>query len=265
MKRTINEIHNYITTYKNHITSHNLYDLYNNIDNITLDELIDYVDNNISQEQYMLNALQNAAYEDFYAQPQQLTEVAPVAQLAPIEKDLKQIADNNYNLFRSMKFELDGNSYQNIIPTTRATKGKHKVILYSDAKAGTGRFGITDISGNPLWHGDFTEGDKKNGAKDQSRGELCAAGKAVFLANKIKEAANLDTLHLTLYIDAKWLIYISKPTQKGHYLTYLAQRYGITIEVHWIPGVKNPADKWTIAKTFKEWQDNDLKSLIINP
>lgn len=213
--------------------------------------------NEIEQKDNFYNLLFKASNEELgISSEKDIIEVKKV--------DIPNIIQENYKLFDLMKYELDGNAYKDIV-TIIATDKKHKLILYSDARAKKNRFSVADVAGNPLWHGSFTDGDNKNGAREQNISELCAAGKAVFLANKIKEAAKLDTLHLKLNMNAKWLIYISKPTQKGHYLTYLAQRYGITIEVHWIPGVKNPADKWTIAKTFKNWQDNDLKSLIINP
>lgn len=40
-----------------------------------------------------------------------------------------------------------------------------------------------------------------------------------------------------------------------------AKRFGLILNVEWIPGTQNPADEWTVATGFKKWSDNDLASL----
>jgi len=136
----------------------------------------------------------------------------------------------------------------------------HSVTLYSDAKSSALKFGITDCNGNVLWYGRFFDDDN---AGEQSRAELAAAKKAIWLANKIKESVNAKSIMLNLIIDAEWLTYQDHSGQKGYALTQLARKNNIKLNVEWISGKENHADKWTVAKGFKKWQDNDLKQLAI--
>lgn len=134
----------------------------------------------------------------------------------------------------------------------------HELTLYVDAKASAGRYGICDRDGNVLWHGRFFENDD---AGEQSRAELCAAEKAVWLASKVKEALGLQSLALNLWVDAQWLTYQDHGGQKGYKLTQAARKWNLKLNVQWIPGKKNPADEWTVAPGFKKWSDNDLTAL----
>lgn len=134
----------------------------------------------------------------------------------------------------------------------------HSLTLFTDAKASAGRYGICDKDGEPVWYGRFFDNDD---AGEQSRAELCAAEKAVWFASKVKEAMGLEALELNLMVDAQWLVYQDHSGQKGYVLTQKSRKYGIKLNVEWIPGTENPADKWTVASGFMKWQDNDLTAL----
>lgn len=133
------------------------------------------------------------------------------------------------------------------------------VTLFTDAKASAGRFGICDANGHVLWHGRFFDEDD---AGEQSRAELCAAKKAVWLASKIKEESGQEAIELVLMTDAQWLTYQDHSGQKGYALTVMARKYSINLKVEWLPGTENPADQWTVASGFKKWSDNNLKALL---
>jgi len=174
---------------------------------------------------------------------------------------------NNRSAFPKFKLALNeiGLDYDVIKTGIKKQKSEelkakinYELTLYSDAKASAGRYGITDKDGNVVWYGRFFENDN---ASEQSSAELEAAKKAVWFASKVKEALNEPAIKLTLYVDAEWLTYQDHSGQKGYALTTLASKYDIQLEVLWISGKKNPADKWTVASGFKKWQDNDLKSL----
>lgn len=134
----------------------------------------------------------------------------------------------------------------------------HVVTLYVDAKASAGRYGITDQDGNVLMHGRFFDNDD---AGEQSRAELCAADKAVWLASKVKEAIGAKAIALNLLVDAQWLTYQDHGGQKGYKLTQSAKKLNIILNVEWIPGRQNPADEWTTANGYKKWSDNNLADL----
>lgn len=135
---------------------------------------------------------------------------------------------------------------------------EYSLTLYVDAKASYGNYGICDKDGNILWYGKFFPDDN---AGEQSMAEVCAAKKAVWLASKVKEAIGNKPIHLKLIVDAQWLCYQDHAGQKGYVLTQAARKYNIKLDVEWIPGISNPADKWTTATGYKKWQDNDLTKL----
>lgn len=147
-----------------------------------------------------------------------------------------------------------------------------ELIFYTDAKARTERFAVCDKNGDPIWYGRFFPNDTDfNG--EQSSGEMAAAKKAVWLAGKVREALGLGAIHLTLRVDAEWLCWAnsvatddnSKIGGKARVLGEFAQRMGIILKVEHIPGASNPADQYTVCSGFKNWRDNDLRSLAAMP
>jgi len=126
------------------------------------------------------------------------------------------------------------------------------IELYSDAKASTGRFGICGANGEPVWYGRFFE-DDTDFTGEQSSGELSAARKAVWVASKAG-----SSVHLRLWVDAQWLTTLSG---KAAVLAKDAQRLGIDLEIRWVRGSRNPADRLTTERGYQRWQDADLPSL----
>jgi|GEM_PF-2380584 hypothetical protein len=138
----------------------------------------------------------------------------------------------------------------------------HCVTLFIDAKASAGRYAITDESGNPVWYGRFFDNDIEHGADEQSGAELCAAVKAVWLASKIREAAGLPVLELVLMTDAQWLTHQDGPHQKGFRLTRDAKRFQLRLDVRWIRGKDNPADRFTTGGGFMRYSERPLGDLV---
>lgn len=116
-----------------------------------------------------------------------------------------------------------------------------------------------DGSGTAVDNSKFFDNDD---ADEQSRAELCAASKAIYFANKTKEALGLSSILLNLNVDAQWLTYQDHSGQKGYKLTQQARKNNIRLNVIWLPGVENPADKWTVASGYKRYQDNDFALLV---
>lgn len=164
------------------------------------------------------------------------------------KKTLVDLEINDYE-------KLKGNHFNSLIPCSP----DYEVTMYSDAKLGKNRFGITDVDGNPLWFGKFFHNDYiyKN---TQTTGELSAASKAVWLASKIKEELAVESIQINLYVDAEWLTY-QQPHNKGFLLTKNAKKFGVILNINWVSGVNNPADKYTICDGFKKWSDNNLEAL----
>lgn len=129
----------------------------------------------------------------------------------------------------------------------------HELVLYSDAKAKKGRFAVTDEAGNGLWYGrEFNE-------FEQSACECAAAEKAIYLAGLAREAANLErgALRLLLKVDAEWLTYWNNGNRnKAAVLAKAAAKAGIVLEVKWISGLSNPADRLTVSGGYCKSTDN---------
>lgn len=138
----------------------------------------------------------------------------------------------------------------------RVAAARHRITLFSDAKASHERFAICNANGDPVWHGRFFDDDRDFDG-EQSSGELAAAKKAVWLASKVAERHGTTVL-LDLRVDAEWLTWANATDGRGgkaQELARAAARLGVALEVHHIPGALNPADRWTVAKGFKKWQD----------
>lgn len=159
-----------------------------------------------------------------------------------------------------LDYELIKTGLHTISAEVLESKITHKVTFYTDAKASAGKFGICGINGEVVWYGNFFPNEN---ADEQSRAELAAAEKAVWLASKVKEVIGAEAIELELIVDAQWLTYQDHSKQKGYVLTQKCRKYGIKLNVTWIPGVSNPADKWTTASGYKKYQDNDLTALAI--
>jgi hypothetical protein len=137
----------------------------------------------------------------------------------------------------------------------------HETTLIIDAKARCQHFAICDERGSILWHGRFFDDDKSfsyGDRNEQSATECATARKAIWLASKIKEAVGALAFHLTLKVDAQWLCSLAG---KAAILASDARRFNIDLNVEWIPGIENPADKWTTASGYKKWSENNLASL----
>ena len=155
--------------------------------------------------------------------------------------------------------EMKGVSHQQSAEDIE-TQIEYSLTLFVDAKASANGFGICDRNGDVLWYGKFFHDED---AEEQSKAELCAAKKAVWLAGKVKEAVGNKPIHLQLMVDAQWLTYQDHGGQKGYVLTQLARKYGLKLEVEWIPGKENPADFYTTKSRYKSWEDNDLTKLCV--
>lgn len=138
----------------------------------------------------------------------------------------------------------------------------HELTLYCDAKASAGRYGICDRNGQVIWYGLFFPNEN---ADEQSRAELAAAKKAVWLAKQVMERAGHKAIELNLIIDAQWLIYQDHAKQKGYVLTQMAKNYNLRLNVTWIPGTENPADKWTVSAGYKRWNTIPDFTALLQP
>lgn len=134
---------------------------------------------------------------------------------------------------------------------------KVQLILFSDAKAKKDRFGICGPDREPVWYGKFFASDHDyNG--EQSSGEMAAAKKAVWLASQVATRLGVGVA-LELRVDAEWLCWANQVDGSGGKAKELgaaARRLDIALSVVHIPGVENPADRWTVESGFMNWRDS---------
>lgn len=135
----------------------------------------------------------------------------------------------------------------------QADADRWTVSLISDAKQSTNRFAITDGNGNPVWHGRLFEE-----ATTQPQAELLAAAKAIWLAGKVREAVGAVGIRLDLKVDAQWLTSLSGMAAR---LIYEAEKANVLLDISWIPGSRNPADRYTVCRGYLRWDENDLAAL----
>lgn len=133
------------------------------------------------------------------------------------------------------------------------SKIQHEVTLYSDAKAKTSRFAITNSNGRGIWYGRFFD-DDKDFTGEQSTGEKSAARKAIYLASRISKACGDEGIRLYLYVDAEWLTTLSG---KASVLAADARRLNIDLQMRWVPGRDNPADELTVSGGYKSLRNLD--------
>lgn len=158
----------------------------------------------------------------------------------------------DYNAMKHQKEERDRANLDELC--------EFEITLYCDAKQSTNRYGITDRNGLPVWHGQFfTDAAPEH----QADAELEAAKKAVWLAGKVKEELGLKAIELNLYVDAEYLCYQDHYKQKGYVLTIQAKKTNVKLNVRHVAGTDNPADKWTVERGFKKWNETDLRSLVV--
>jgi hypothetical protein len=137
----------------------------------------------------------------------------------------------------------------------------HEITLYSDAAAVFQRFAICDGDKLPLWYGQFFLDGRSFSFGDpaeQSACEFAAARKAIWLASRVKDAVGASAIRLRLFVDAQSLI--SSP-RKSAALASDARMFGIVLEMQWIPGKQNPADRYSRCQGFKRWDEQPLAPL----
>ncbi|MBL0319662.1 MAG: hypothetical protein IPP74_10315 [Alphaproteobacteria bacterium] len=150
---------------------------------------------------------------------------------------------------------IDYNALRNAYHAERANQlaaiCTHELTLITDADKSLNRYAVCDGHGGVLWHGKFFEHEPAT----QFEAEIEAAKKALWLAGKVKERIGAQGIRLTIKLDAEWLSF------QGDVLKGQARKNNIELHMINVPGVENPADKWTTETGFKKWQENDLSIL----
>lgn len=134
------------------------------------------------------------------------------------------------------------------------------LVLFADAKASTGRFGICAADGTPLWHGRFFDNDS-HFTGEQSTGELSAAMKAIWLANMVqRHFMDRHQIHLALTVDATWLCTLSG---KAAQLQRHADKCGIVLTMRRVTSKRNLAEPLTTCSGYLQWDEKFAAKFVV--
>lgn len=125
-----------------------------------------------------------------------------------------------------------------------------------DEASGDGSFAIVGEEGEAVWYGKFFDDDRVRQAGDLFSAEQSAAGKAVFLAEKAKEASGVDALALEIITTC--------PELNATALGITAAAKNIAVEIT-VDDSDNRAVEMAEMPGFRKWQDADLSDLVVAP
>ncbi|MEU2004516.1 hypothetical protein ACH47B_26295 [Rhodococcus sp. NPDC019627] len=104
------------------------------------------------------------------------------------------------------------------------------------------------------WYGTFHEKDTIYRDGDQDSADNSAAGKAVFLAGKVRESQGIDAVRL--------LLHISNPNLDGDRLAGTAAKAGVALELDITE--TNPAYEYCERPGYQAWQAIRLSDLLVD-
>lgn len=113
-------------------------------------------------------------------------------------------------------------------------------------------FAICNDDDDAIWYGQFFDDDRIRQVGDLVSAEQSVADKAVWLASKAREAADVTAARLYLYTTC--------PQLDEAALAATGARFGIAVEV--IVDEDERAIQMAEAPGYKRWQDNDLAELV---
>ena len=124
-----------------------------------------------------------------------------------------------------------------------------RLVLNTAGDAEVGTYAVC-AGESVLWYGDFFEDDKDYEEGDQTSADVSAMKKAVWLATKIKEAAEAETLMLELHV-----VNHEVPVP-----TSACVKAGLGLDFQIIDGV--PANEWCRENGYKSWRQVSLPELV---
>ena len=112
--------------------------------------------------------------------------------------------------------------------------------------------GVADTE-DTAWYGTFHPDDTVFKAGDQTSADSSAAGKAVFLAGKVREHLAVPAVRL--------LLHIGNELVDGPKLADMAAKKSIVLELD--VTMENPATEWCLANGWQAWQAIRLSDLVV--
>ena len=129
---------------------------------------------------------------------------------------------------------------------------KYKIVIIGDAKAKYNKFGLVSLTGVPFYCGHFLEPRIGDSCSEQNTCETRALVYAIRLCRDFCYYKNISLKDLTLHYltDSQAVIHSFKnPTMTNdmHALRDIQREIPLNIEIDWIRGIDNLADKFTLT------------------
>lgn len=138
-----------------------------------------------------------------------------------------------------------------------ATKTDGAVVCLWSAAAegddGDGSFAVVDVEDTPIWYGSFFSDDRIRVSGDLISAEQSAADKAVWVAHKAFEEADVSA--------GRVLITTTCPDLDIAALRLSGARFNLGVDVM-VDDTDSRAIDMAEAPGYKRWQDNDLAALV---
>ncbi|OZE92878.1 hypothetical protein CH299_28610 [Rhodococcus sp. 14-2686-1-2] len=117
-----------------------------------------------------------------------------------------------------------------------------------------GSFAVVGPVDDAAWYGTFHRNDAVFKKGNQDSADDSAAGKAIFLAGKAREEADVPAVRL--------LLHISNPNIDGTALAGVAAKHGVSLDLDITDD--NPAAQWCEEPGFQAWQAIRLSDLFVD-
>ncbi len=130
------------------------------------------------------------------------------------------------------------------------------LVSLSSAGDGRGSFAVVgdaDTS-DVAWYGSFHKDDRIFRSGDQDSADEASAGKAVFLAGKVREHLRVDAVRLRLRVSSERI--------DGVKLADLAAKKQVILDLDVVP-TGNVAEQWCLEPGYGEWRAIRLSDLLV--
>ncbi|OZF37013.1 hypothetical protein CH296_05130 [Rhodococcus sp. 14-2496-1d] len=161
-------------------------------------------------------------------------------------------------LYKQLDLDYDGlraNEAEQVTDAVASAASAAPLVELYAAGDERGSFAVVGDGDETAWYGTFHAKDAVFRQGDQTSADDSAAGKAAFLAGKLREELDAPAIRLILHI--------SNPHLDGARLAALAARYGVHLERLEIDD-DNPATVWCEVPGHRPWQAIRLSDLLVD-
>lgn len=167
---------------------------------------------------------------------------------AKVKRELWKQADLDYDALR----EQEASDRARVLAEAAASAPLVELFASGDERGSFAVVGVANTA-DTVWYGTFHSDDAVFKAGDQTSADSSAAGKAVFLAGKVREHLAVPAVRL--------LLHIGNELVDGPKLADMAAKKSIVLELD--VTMENPATEWCLANGWQAWQAIRLSDLVV--